>query len=143
MAQKMYQLLYVSKETSPLSDEDLESILKVSRQNNNRDQITGFLAYLPNGAIIQILEGEKEVVLRTYDRIAKDTRHTKATTVFEHESDERQFLEWSMGFRKMSESEAKAVPGFIDLRDGKTLARLGDGPTVITLLKTILVANDL
>jgi len=139
----MYQLLYVSKETSPLSDDHLESILKVSRENNNRDQITGFLAYLPNGVIIQVLEGEKKSVHRTYERIAKDTRHTNATIISEHESDNRQFLEWSMGFRKLSQAEAKALPGFIDLRDGKTLARLGDGPTVITLLKSILVANEI
>lgn len=143
MIKKMYQLLYVSKETAPLSDGDLESILVVSRQNNTRDEITGFLAYLPNGAIIQVLEGEKEAVQRTYERISKDTRHTKATTIFEHETDKRQFLEWSMGFRKLSQSEAKTVPGFIDLRDGKTLARLGNGPTVIALLKSILAAKNL
>lgn len=138
----MFQLLYVSKETAPMSDEDCESLLNTARRNNNRNNITGFLAYLPNGVIIQILEGEQDVVLQTFERISKDPRHTNTSIVFESEGDERQFFDWSMGFRKFSNSEAEKVPGFVDLRDDKALASLGDGPSVIMLLKSIFVANE-
>lgn len=141
MADKIYQLLYASQETAPLSDVDCESILKVSRENNARDDITGFLAYLPNGVILQILEGAKSAVQQKYRHITKDKRHARVTTVFENTCDERQFYGWSMGFRKLSQSEADTIPGFIDLRDGKTLANVGDGPTVIKLLKAIFAAS--
>lgn len=141
MSKKLYQLLYVSQETAPLSDADCENILQVSRRNNARENITGFLAYLPNGAILQMLEGEKDAVHQKYERISKDSRHSRVTSVFESECDERQFFGWAMGFRKLSDSEADKIPGFIDLRDGKALANIGEGNSVVTMLKAIATAN--
>ena len=141
MAGEIYQLLYVSKESSSLSDSDYESILRASRKNNARDNITGFLACLPNGAILQMLEGEKATVQQKYQHIAKDTRHKESKIVFESKCDERQFHGWSMGFRKVPESEAAKIPGYIDLGDGKLLANVGDGPSVVMLLKAIFAAT--
>ena len=141
MAGGIYQLLYVSQESSPLSDSDYESILRVSRKNNARDNITGFLACLPNGAILQMLEGEKTAVQQKYQHIAKDTRHKDSKVVFESNCDERQFFGWAMGFRKVSDSEAAKIPGFVDLSDSKVLANVGDGPSVVMLLKAIFAAT--
>jgi len=114
----MYHLIYLSSAVNLFSDRQLEELLEVSRQNNGSSGITGLLLYV-GGNFIQLLEGEKEVVLTTHRRIANDPRHRGLITLLQGDCAKRDFNEWSMGFKKVEGPDAEKTPGYSDfLRKG-------------------------
>jgi hypothetical protein len=109
----MYHLLYVSSAVNLFSDRQLEELLEVSRTNNSSRGVTGLLLYV-GGNFIQMLEGEKEVVLATHMRIANDPRHRGLITLLQGDCAKREFHDWSMGFKKVDGPEAAQAPGYSD-----------------------------
>jgi hypothetical protein len=107
----MYQIVYFSSATKPYTKEELLAILRVSRANNERDGITGMLLY-KDGNIMQVLEGDREQVERRFQVIACDARHHGIIVIERGEIPQRQFGEWSMGFRDLADPELKTVSGF-------------------------------
>jgi hypothetical protein len=112
----MYHLVYTSLATNPFSEEDLVRLLKKSRTTNKELAVSGMLLYLKE-KFIQALEGEREEVIKLYDRIRQDTRHRKVTTVVEGESPNRIFQNWSMGFKHLTETEFYQESGFLEMED--------------------------
>jgi hypothetical protein len=94
------QLTYLSRngltgEAAALSDQ-LGEILAVSRRNNRRDGITGYL--VSDGTwFLQILEGDHEKVMAALVRIRFDQRHSDVAVVSTREIRTRSFPQWSMG----------------------------------------------
>ncbi|TFH70308.1 BLUF domain-containing protein [Gammaproteobacteria bacterium LSUCC0112] len=107
----MIQLIYYSSASQPLSKDDLMEILQKSRENNKRENITGILLY-KDGSIMQVLEGEAADVEHRYNIICADHRHKDIFMVGETEIEERQFAEWSMGFRDLTDPDLKTLEGF-------------------------------
>ncbi|WP_073332010.1 BLUF domain-containing protein [Wenxinia saemankumensis] len=70
----LYRLAYVSSAVRPLSPDAGRELLLVSRRNNLRDEITGFLCYR-NGMFFQLLEGRRSDVEKCFGRIYLDARH--------------------------------------------------------------------
>ncbi|MDH5457908.1 MAG: BLUF domain-containing protein, partial [Nitrospinota bacterium] len=67
----MIQITYISSETRPMLQHDLDDILSRSRENNIEMGITGMLLY-GNNTFIQILEGEERTVDSLLRKIRKD-----------------------------------------------------------------------
>ncbi|MBV9078155.1 MAG: BLUF domain-containing protein [Methylobacteriaceae bacterium] len=94
------QLVYVSQNRaagtarSPLAE--LRTILDVSRRNNARDNVTGYLVFDARW-FFQVLEGERAAVMQTFARIGKDPRHGEVTLLGMFEKADRDFGGWSMG----------------------------------------------
>jgi hypothetical protein len=65
-----------------------------------------------SGNFLQVLEGKKETVLALYEKIVRDPRHTRRKTLFQGNSIQRDFPDWSMGFHDLSSPNTKNVPGF-------------------------------
>lgn len=108
----IYTLVYVSSALHPFSEEELAEILRVSRENNTKIDITGLLLYA-DGNIIQILEGEKRAVEALYTHIAKDPRHQSILRLFAKNADMRSFPDWSMGYKLMTRAElSEKLPGY-------------------------------
>ena len=61
---------------------------------------------------MQVLEGEAAVVDATYGRVKLDTRHHSPILLSRHEIDEREFANWSMGFRSLQMEDLQALPEF-------------------------------
>lgn len=112
----MKRLVYVSAATVPFTDASLAQLLRISRDNNTRDGITGMLVYR-DGDFLQILEGEADPVLKTYQRISRDSRHGRILTLDDSSIDTREFSDWSMGFKRISREEMPV--GFVDFFDRK------------------------
>ncbi|MBX2969312.1 MAG: BLUF domain-containing protein [Cyclobacteriaceae bacterium] len=111
----MFHLIYVSHTTRPLSESELVDILRTSRENNARKNITGMLLYL-NDKFIQVLEGEEETVKELFDQICSDLRHNRVIQVLEGNAADRTFKDWSMGFKRLyDEDEIEALSGFKDI----------------------------
>ena len=99
----MYYLIYLSSTVKPMNYDQLSTLLQQCRDNNQQHDITGMLLY-QNGTFMQMLEGEKQVVLDLYEDIKKDDRHTGFHTVLEGDIEARNFQDWSMGFFNMDKA---------------------------------------
>ena len=121
------RLLYVSGATRPMSDADLDDILRASRANNGRLGVTGMLLWA-DGAFIQVLEGDAATIARLLDRIRRDERHRNVMVILEQRVDRRVFGAWEMGYKKLDparrddqalfETSRKALQDRISVADG-------------------------
>jgi hypothetical protein len=93
----MHRIIYLSSGIKIFSDEEINDLLKVSRNNNEKNGITGLLLY-SDGNFMQILEGEKEAVESTYNKILNDTRHRNIILISKEPIKKRNFKEWKMGY---------------------------------------------
>ncbi|MCZ4298351.1 BLUF domain-containing protein [Henriciella marina] len=104
----MYRLVYVSTAVEGLADDDIDSILNVSQSNNDERYLTGFLAQ--NGrSFMQALEGERDEVLNTYQRIMRDDRHQGVTQIIGEPVEKRAFPEWSMNYHRVDDDEGSST----------------------------------
>jgi hypothetical protein len=99
----MLELVYKSKATKGLTQEDINSILAKAQENNKNLGLTGCLIFF-NDEFIQLLEGE-EIALRTlYAKILNDTRHNSIELLYEKNKDNRNFADWGMAFVNLDDA---------------------------------------
>lgn len=137
----MKYLIYLSSAVGLMDSDELMEILKVSRVNNTRDQITGVLLYSA-GSFVQLLEGEEDVVKGAYHRIMTDPRHRGIIKIAEGNLEKRNFPEWAMGFKSADRQELEEFKGFID-PGSKTFLNEKEAHPAIVLLKTFVDINRL
>jgi hypothetical protein len=101
----------MSSASRPFSEADLIKLLHKARLNNASLNVTGMLLY-KEGNFLQLLEGEKQVVMDLYEFIKTDTGHYGATLLDKAEISERLFGDWSMGFRNLQDQAVQALPGY-------------------------------
>lgn len=61
-----------------------------------------------------LIEGQEKEVLRLFEKISKDPRNNGIVKLAE-----RDFPDWSMGFRDLTSCSPNNLPGFIDIFGGK------------------------
>jgi len=137
----MYYIIYLSAATQWPSESELTDILSVSRVNNSRKGITGILLY-GNGRFIQVLEGDKALLQETFNIISKDSRHKGITQIASGELKERNFANWSMGFKSVNACVLSILEGYIN-PSGKQLLANGEHELPIKLLKSFVRTNRL
>lgn len=107
----IFRLAYISTSllaSDPREREQIADILLTSRRNNEEAEITGALLATKN-SFAQVLEGERDAVKATYDRIARDPRHAGIVPILMEAIEARQFPDWSMAYIGPSQSGAEAV----------------------------------
>ncbi len=112
----MIQLSYISSVADPMSTEELVALLQTCLANNQRDDVTGILLY-GNETFLQTLEGEKETVDRLYEKIQQDPRHSNVKSLTNKTIETRQYSDWAMGFKRVSDENLKHVDGLIDFSE--------------------------
>ena len=109
-------VIYVSTAPRRLRRDELEAILAQSRRNNARDGISGMLIYA-DGSFIQVIEGPVANIESLLARLQGDSRHQDILEIARYTLDERQFPQWSMGFRSLERPQAgDLADAFADLR---------------------------
>ena len=115
----LYRLIYCSHNviTQFLPGIDAEavvrSILNAARARNKADDVTGALLFTDAG-FAQVLEGPREVVERTFERINADPRHAHVTVLSFTPTERRSFPDWPMGFsRQASPGSAAPLEGLL------------------------------
>jgi hypothetical protein len=99
MDQGLLQLAYISTRHPGMDDGEVERILSVSRLNNRRDGITGFLLF--NGQrFLQMLEGPAPAVEQCYARIVRDSRHRALVQLGSKTAAARVFARWAMACQR-------------------------------------------
>jgi hypothetical protein len=125
----LFYLVYASSAVRPFSRPDLSDLLATSRENNARLGITGMLLY-KDGNFLQALEGEEGAVRALYERIGTDPRHGGEITLLEGHTEERQFPDWSMGFRDLNSPEERDASGYSEFLNAPlTGQEFSDDPT--------------
>ncbi len=106
MSGPLYRLLYCSRNiiapdlpSGQAVDMErvLRDILAVSRRRNKADTITGALLFTASG-FAQVLEGYRETVERTFERIGSDPRHAEVSVLAFTPIERRSFPDWPMAF---------------------------------------------
>ncbi|WDE01308.1 BLUF domain-containing protein [Thalassomonas actiniarum] len=110
----MIHLIYISSATSWPTERDLTELLEQARARNIRQNITGMLLY-GNATYMQLLEGEEKDVHEIYGAIKKDPRNNSVVTLLEEGITERDFPDWSMGFRNLTACSPGELAGFSDI----------------------------
>lgn len=115
---RLHRLIYYSQMTLDLRIGDfatqINEILASARRNNIMTDVSGMLLY-HSRHFIQIMEGSRVELSRTFRRLSYDPRHTRQILMEVKEIDVRSFNDWSMAF--------------IDMRDIPTEDLLRYSPT--------------
>lgn len=118
-----FYLVYLSSARQLYTTSDLSDILKKSRLNNTNRNITGLLLY-HDGSILQILEGDEESVMDVYHKIEQDDRHYNVLQLVTGTSEERNFPDWSMGFKTVTDEEWSEISGYLKLDPSTILTKI-------------------
>ena len=130
----IYHMLYISEKTPTFNeDKDLQRILEISRVNNKKKNITGLL--IKNGDFfIQLLEGGKEDVIKTFNYISSDPRHMKIKMLVSYQDKIRLFPGWDMGLADNNKLQVN-INELIPLLHENILKNQESRDKVITILK--------
>lgn len=125
-ASPLYGLFYTSTAIHPMTQADLESLLRVARRRNVQLSVTGLLTYAekeaagllittpPADSFWQYIEGSEAAVRSLfYDQIARDPRHTGIEVHEEDPAQHRLFPDWDMAFKPASEAELENIDSFL------------------------------
>ncbi len=109
-----FQLIYRSKATAHMGDDELIELLCNARRNNAEKGISGLLLY-GYGNFIQLLEGPKNVISDLYhNQISYDPRHKDILMLHSGYTAKRSFKQWSMAFKPIDHEKVKLIDGFTD-----------------------------
>ncbi len=108
----LYRLIYSSYGKPNVGYHDLKEIMEKSEKNNNFDGITGFLCY-GDSVFLQILEGDRKIISKTYHRISLDPRHHSPELIELTPVESRLFGVWSMRAVNLSDLHSKGVRSLI------------------------------
>ncbi|HMG10710.1 MAG TPA: BLUF domain-containing protein [Mucilaginibacter sp.] len=136
----MEYIVYVSTAQRLLSEKEVIDLLKVSRTNNKKYNVTGILLYC-QGTFMQVLEGDKIFIDRIYKVIELDPRHKNVIKLASGISKKRSFPDWSMAFASVNPETLQEIEGFLSSTD-QNLYDNTDHIT-ISMLKTFAENNRL
>ena len=101
MPTDLLRIVYFSRNRIALPNHEMiweiDRILDVSQANNERCGVTGALIF-NDGVFGQVLEGPRDAVEETFERIQLDDRHHDVTLLNISPIAARSFADWSMGF---------------------------------------------
>jgi hypothetical protein len=111
---RLYNLFYCSLAKEDISRDDILDILKFSRRNNEKIEITGILVYWKKtNQFLQLLEGEENLILNLYYRICMDNRFSISKIIYQEKFLEREFKGWTMKFKSIDEIDTSDIDGIL------------------------------
>ena len=93
----MFSLIYSSVARESFIESDIYKMLSDARDFNAEHHITGCLLY-HDRKFLQLLEGEKSLVIVLFNAIESDPRHHKIAVLKTEDRQDRIFDRWSMAF---------------------------------------------
>lgn len=129
------QLIYISQATRKMSPEDLASIHKIAKENNEPVDVTGSLFY-NGGWFLQVLEGPENTLKALYKKIEKDPRHKNSRIIYDAPAKFRTFTRWSMNMTNLDDRQADKYDELVEVIEAaKTDRKIGAASPAVTLLK--------
>ncbi|CAK8986805.1 BLUF domain-containing protein, partial [Durusdinium trenchii] len=112
-----HSVLTPTEEFEGRESELIEMIRQRSAENNKKKEISGVLLFNETtNELIQVLEGDEELVRNLFQVISQDTRHSDVTVHLEKKTKDRQYKEWGMlkGAAKDWKAVKMTLPGSIN-----------------------------
>ncbi|WP_026302643.1 BLUF domain-containing protein [Psychroflexus tropicus] len=101
---------YMSSQSRVMSKKSIEEFLFQVREKNKLLTITGVLLLI-QGKFVQYIEGPEEEITDVYESISNDHRHTDMILLDSGDLEERQFKDWSMAYKEVSDKQVKGIIG--------------------------------
>ena len=102
------QIVYLSSASREWSENELMDLLKGSRFRNQKRGVTGLMLYC-EGNIAHVIEGKDAVVRALFKKISKDPRHRGIQLLWSKEIEQRDFPDYTMGFRRAAPEDLEAT----------------------------------
>ncbi len=139
----LYRLVYASKNLLQGTEHDIATeihqILEVSQRNNVKIGVTGALMFNA-GSFAQVLEGPRDGVEATFERIQRDLRHSDVTVLQCVPVESRGFENWSMAFVGQS-SRGRTQFSSLAAESGFDLSRMS-GDSVFAMLHGLVLEEE-
>jgi hypothetical protein len=113
ISENLVSLSYTSEDTGNSNYTDLSKMMAVALVNNKKNNVTGVVFY-DFGLFGQVLEGDRQDVEHTWEKIKKDTRHHKINLLGIKKIQQRQYPDWAMKMFDTAEFK-KTFPQFTEL----------------------------
>jgi len=101
----IYQLIYTCALRAETSLSDLDKIARYMWTHTKDVDITG-ITICKDGSVLQVLEGDEAVVTDLFKRIIGGPRVTNPLVLIKRNSTQREFRNWSMGYKNASTDAA-------------------------------------
>jgi hypothetical protein len=147
----LYRLIYRSREviaqvvpgtaTEAGLQRELRAIVSAARWRNAADNVTGALLFTEAG-FAQVLEGPRDIVERTFDRIAADQRHADVTVLSFTPTQRRSFPDWPMGFCGQAALVSADPSGHLSASFASSTPRVTTGSDVLRLLERVIQQEE-
>lgn len=134
IVRNLTQLIYVSTAIQHFTESELLDLLKVARTANAQHGITGLLLYR-YGNFMQVIEGESQKIEQLIENIKRDDRHSNLAVILKEDIIHREFSDWTMGFREISEEEVEGFSDFFKGTQSITQLQQGRAKTVLLSFK--------
>jgi hypothetical protein len=147
MAGTLYRLIYYSRNVIPdiapdaTVEETIASILSSARVANKANNITGALMFTASG-FAQALEGARDVVERTFERICADPRHTDVTVLSFTPTERRCFPDSPLGFAAQTSADISDPLAALLGDLGSAGPRATTGSDVLRMLERVVRQED-
>lgn len=139
-ADGLFRLLYRSRSALTGSDVAVEAevaaLLEQSALNNARDGVTGALMFT-SSMFIQALEGPREVLERTFERVCCDLRHLDVELIEFSPVAERAFGEWSL-HRVHGDSSVEALFAHLGDSEAGSVSSIHAAAQAVSLMGTLI-----
>ncbi len=93
----MFNLVYRSRASAHFGQTQILEMLEQARNFNKKSNVTGCLLYF-QGEFLQYLEGDQVKVLRLFDQIKADDRHSQVELLSHSYIYAREFGDWEMAY---------------------------------------------
>lgn len=137
---ELYMLSYCSRNRidgdAATMERELAQILEVARRKNLANGVTGALLHNA-GSFAQVLEGPRDVIEETFERIQCDDRHGEVMLLHAGPIRQRSFPEWSMAF--VGGAETVAAPEVMAALRAAQVGAPGAGERVLEILRGLVV----
>jgi hypothetical protein len=150
-ATSLYRMIYCSRNviaevvpgasTAYGMEREIQAILESARRCNIADHVTGALLCTPSG-FAQVLEGPREVLERTFERIDGDRRHADVMALSFTPTGRRSFPDWPMGFHRQTSAEEADPLAHLLADSGFAGRRVTTGRDVLRLLESVVRPAD-
>jgi hypothetical protein len=147
LAGTLYRLIYRSRTLiaqAPAEDPagaELQAILEIARRNNKAANVTGAMLLTQSG-FAQVLEGPRDVVEKTFERIGIDPRHTDVMVLSFTPIERRAFPHRPMGFCAQPSQSSADPPAPSSADPVAATPRSPTGSDVLRLIEHLLRGED-
>ena len=93
----MVRLIYASTVAKDFDPGEIEKIMKVARERNSREKMTGVLFFTADH-FVQCLEGDSRAVNMLYNDMMRDPRHRDLVILSYGDIKEPMFASWQMAY---------------------------------------------